>query len=87
MTLEQMAWKILEYKFAYYQYAWLHPSWKDEMVVPDAVYDKLENEYRELCEQQGVDPTAADMVDFDIERASCRLVARRLSQPKGTRLR
>lgn len=84
LSLAQMSWKLLEYKFAYYQYAHLHPDWKDDMIVPDAEYDALENEYRKLCEEEGVEPTAADMVDFDLSRSCCRIVALKLSSPKGT---
>jgi hypothetical protein len=83
MTIEQMAWKILEYKFAYYQYARLHPSWKDEMVISDVAYDALEAHYRIKCEEEDVEPSAADMVDFNFDKASCRLVALKLSNPKG----
>jgi hypothetical protein len=83
MSIEQMSWKILEYKFAYYQCARLHPSWKDETVVPDAVYDDLEDQYRLLCKEKNVEPSAADMVGFNFEKASCRLVALKLSNPKG----
>lgn len=61
-------------------------SWVEKVFAyeSDAEYDALENEYRKLCEEEGVEPTAADMVDFDLSRSCCRIVALKLSSPKGT---
>ena len=45
-----------------------------ELHLSDLDYDKVELEYRKLAEELGVKASACDMVGFDLERASCRLV-------------
>lgn len=80
--LVELSWLILELKLAYYRPDLLHSDWK-ELAVADTMYDKLESEYRKLCEELGVDPTSADMVGFDLSRPSCQLVARKLGKAKA----
>lgn len=69
----QLAWQILEHKCRYYVLV------KEDLVfekdvIPDAEYDALEDEYRQLAVKTGRPTTAADMVGFDLDRGSCRLV-------------
>lgn len=40
--------------------------------------DKEEGEYKALAEKLGKEPTASNMVGFDILRASCRIVAEKI---------
>lgn len=79
--LVTLSWIILELKFAYYHPAKLHSSWAD-LVVPDSVYDAIEDQYKKLCSVHGATPTASDMVGFDFRRPSCVMVAGRLSEPR-----
>lgn len=74
-----LGWEILEYKFAYYHPDKVHASWKAKVVVPDAVYDAKEGEYRILAQKLGEPPTAADSVDFPFDRPAGRLVQSKLS--------
>jgi hypothetical protein len=69
-----LAWKILEYKCIYYHFNGAHPD-----AIPDYDYDILEKRYDKLCADNGIDPTASDMIDFDSERPSCQLVICKLS--------
>jgi len=63
----KLSWLILECKYCYY----LKPEYDH---LSDLDYDKVELEYRKLAEELGVKASACDMVGFDLERASCRLV-------------
>ena len=69
----ELSWQILEHKWRYYEGVKLG-------VVPiaDEEYDKLESEYKNLCEKLWVTPTASDMVGFDYSRPSCKLVVERM---------
>jgi hypothetical protein len=80
-----LSWLILEMKLAYYHPEKIHKSWLNDVVRPDKVYDALELEYINLCNKLGHKPTASDMVGFDFDRPSCRLVLERLSKPKGVK--
>jgi hypothetical protein len=75
-----LAWRILEYKCAYYRPQYVHIDNVDRYVVVDAVYDAIEAEYRQLCKELGVTPSACDMVDFDESRPSCQLVKTKLGK-------
>lgn len=72
--LIQLSWRILELKLGYYRPELVNKELLPQITVPDAEYDKLEDEYRKLCAAEGVEPTAADMVDFDVDRPSCKAV-------------
>jgi hypothetical protein len=79
--LIELCWKILEYKAVYYYPHKIHKTWKKRLTIPDEKYDILENQYRALCQEFDVEPTAADMVGFDQKRPSCKLVLAKLSNP------
>lgn len=76
----ELSWKILEFKCAYYRPDLVHGDSLPKYTVPDVVYDKLESEYKELCGKLGESPTASDMVGFDLDRPSCRLVVKKLGK-------
>jgi hypothetical protein len=67
--LIKLSWEILEHKWRYYE----GPKYGVQP-VPDAVYDKIESNYEKLCKALNKAPTASDMVGFNTERPSCRLV-------------
>lgn len=73
--LVELSWKILEHKFMYYVIK--------RSVIADESYDALAMEYRNLCKEENVEPTADDMVGFDFSKASCRLVAEKLGKLHG----
>lgn len=77
-----ISWQLLEYKLAYYHPHLIHDDWKKEVMVEDSVYDKLEDEYKQMCKDLNVEPTASAMVGFDFTRPSCKLVVFKLSNPK-----
>jgi hypothetical protein len=81
-TIAALSWALLELKFAYYYPGNLHETWK-ELIVPDAVYDQLEDLYRKLCADHGVTPNVYDMVGFKFTRPCCALVADKLTKEKG----
>jgi len=76
----RLAWQILGHKFLYYCGAEYNLSNK---IIPDEEYDAIENEYKELCEELGIEPSASDMVEFDDSRGSCRMVKEHLIATKG----
>lgn len=47
-------------------------------VISDYEYDKLEKEYDALSKELGLPNSVADMVDFDTNRHSCKLVMEKL---------
>ena len=65
-----LSWKLLEYKLMYYRADLVHPDWREELTVPDSVYDRSE------------EPTACNMVGFDVTIPSGRLVLDKYSKPK-----
>lgn len=79
-TFIQLGWEILEHKFAYYHPDKLHPSWKASIVVPDEVYDAKEADYRDIAKALSLPPTAADAVDFPIDKPCGRLVMSKLTK-------
>ena len=81
-TITALSWALLELKFAYYYPGNLHETWK-ELIVPDAEYDRLEDLYRKLCADHGVNPDAYNMVGFKFTRPCGALVADKLTKEKG----
>lgn len=81
-VVKLLSWAILEAKFAYYHPAKIDPSWKRFVSIPDAEYDMLEDIYRMMCEKYLISPTASDMVDFNSDNPSCKLVMSKLTAPR-----
>lgn len=76
----QLSWELLEHKFRYYVL--------DNPEIQDFEYDMLEKEYDSLAEELGLPKSASDMVGFNEDRWSCRLVRdrvlrARLNKKKG----
>ena len=70
----ELGWLLLEHKCRYYV------TIRD--IIPDAEYDKLEDEYKALAKKLGRASTACDMVGFDLSRPSCMLVLHKLTGEK-----
>lgn len=73
LIFNRLSWFILENKFKYYcgaKYG-IEP-------IADEVYDKYEDRYKKLAQMLKLKPTASDMVGFDENRPSCRLVMEKL---------
>jgi len=70
----ELSWAILGYKAAYYHPELLSPKGLAKLTITDAEYDLLEEEYRALGAILQRPLTAVDMVGFDQNRPSCRLV-------------
>jgi len=66
----KLGWELLEAKYRYYKL--------DAPLLEDYAYDRLEREYDDLSKKLGLEPTAANMVGFDINRPSASLVADRV---------
>jgi len=71
-----LGWFILQSKYCYY----LEVKFKH---LNDTEYDKIEDEYKQLAKDLGLPISACDMVGFDLNRASCRLVKDKLEQTKS----
>lgn len=81
LELSRLAWQILGCKFLYYRGAeYKIPA---SAIPSDTDYDKWEDEYRKLCKELKVKPTAADMVEFDETKPSCRMVMQHLIMTNG----
>lgn len=78
----ELAWKTLEYKLCYYRPELVHPSRIKELTITDIEYDMMEGEYRQLAAELGLNATAANMVDFDVSKPSCRLVMSKMGSEK-----
>ena len=78
----QLAWRILERKLVYYHPELVHNSWLTCIQVSDTVYDKEEVEYLQLAKQLNLEPTAQLTVQFDLDKACCRLVLSKLQRGK-----
>ncbi len=81
-----MSWIILELNAMYYNNRDLlglniHPSWEYLREISDENYEKKYMAYFELSMKLGFDPTAIEDINFDIAKASRRLVADKLSKP------
>lgn len=79
------AWTILEHKWRYY----IGRGLKEDIdLIGDQEYDQLEEEYKALCAYLDIPTSATDMVGFDFNRGSCKLVHHKLStiydMPKTT---
>jgi NAD-dependent DNA ligase len=68
----QLSWKILEHKCRYYYF--------DAPIIADHEYDALEREYDQLAEDLGLEPTAANMVGFKLDRPACQAVLFKLQK-------
>lgn len=73
-----LGWEILHHKFLYYEGA------KHKLKpISDEQYDKIEDEYKGLCEELGFEPTASNMVGFDYSKGSCKMIAQHMIATKG----
>ena len=79
-TFVKLAWRILELKFIYYKAPSLGLNLKG---VSDHEYDELEDKYKKLAKILGENPTASDMVGFDDNKASCKIVMENMIRSKG----
>lgn len=66
----KLSWEILEHKCRYYI--------MDKPIIQDYEYDAIEKEYDALAKELGAEPTASDMVGFNLDRPSCQSVMRKL---------
>lgn len=64
-----LSWIILRAKYEYYILNDSH--------LTDDQYDALEREYDSLAKELNLEPTASNMVGFDMQRPSCQLVSGR----------
>jgi NAD-dependent DNA ligase len=71
----ELSYLILENKYCYYC--------RKRSIIADEAYDKLAIEYRELAKELGLNPYADDMVEYDLNRASCRMVAQKVDEQLG----
>lgn len=77
-----LSWNLLEYKLMYYHPDKVHSSWHESLTIPDNDYDELENQYKDLARSLKVGMSVTEMVDFDFDRPSCKLVLRRLRKER-----
>lgn len=73
----QLSWIILEHKYRYYIL--------DKPIIQDYDYDKLEKEYEALADELKLEPSASNMVGFDLDRPSCQSVVKKLNTKKKKR--
>lgn len=66
----KISWELLEHKFRYYMLS--------APILQDYEYDLLEKEYESLCVKLHIDNTVSNMVDYDMSRPCCMLVAEKL---------
>lgn len=74
----KLSWTILEHKYRYYIL--------DSPIIEDFEYDLLEREYESLAKKLSLDPTATNMVGFDLSRPSCKTVAEKLIMERPGKL-
>jgi hypothetical protein len=79
----ELSWRILEAKLMYYRPELVHKSWHSHLAMTDSQYDAMEDTYRVLCERLNKKCYAVDMVGFDLERPSGRLVCSKYQMPKA----
>ncbi len=72
--IAKLSWKILEAKYAYYIL--------QNPIMEDFEFDEMALEYEDLCAIFGEEPTATNMVGFDKNRPSCRLVMQKMEKKK-----
>jgi hypothetical protein len=80
--IKLLSWALLEAKCMYYMPGRIHSSWHKPTSISDSLYDSLENTYKNICELCLISPTVSDMVDFNEDRACCKLVLSKLSNPR-----
>lgn len=71
----ELSWTLLEGKWHYYV--------RKHAIIADEAYDKLAMEYRELAKELNLNPTADDMVGFSFDKASCRMVDKKMTEIYG----
>lgn len=74
----RLSWDLLEHRCRYYVLA--------EPTVDDHTYDRLEREYQALAARLGREPSASNMVGFDLKRPSCWRVYMKLTGKLGDEL-
>lgn len=72
----QLSWKLLESKLAYYRPDLLSKVGLKKFTITDQEYDALEDEYRQLAADLQLPPTAADMVGVDLNRPAIKVILR-----------
>lgn len=76
----RLGWEILGHKFLYYEGAKYKLGSK---IIQDEKYDDLETEYKDLCEELGIEPGASNMVGFDDSGGACRMIKQHMIATKG----
>jgi len=66
----ELSWKILEYKFMYYHPDRVDPKFHEALTISDFEYDKLESEYKSLCQELNKKSTATDMIGFPVSKGT-----------------
>jgi len=79
----ELSWRILEAKLMYYRPELVHASWHNHLTITDSQYDAIEDTYRILCKRLNKECYAVNMVGFDLEKPSGRLVCSKYQMPKG----
>ena len=74
----KLSWELLEQRCRYYQL--------DDPILEDHAYDKLEREYEALAKELNLEPSASNMVGFDLKRPSCAVVLEKLKRRKNNEL-
>jgi len=74
----KLSWRILECKFLYYE----GPK-HNLPCPPDSEYDMLEDKYLKLAKILKRKPVAQEMVGFNHDKPSCKMVAMYMIQTKG----
>lgn len=69
----KLSWAVLEAKCIYYMMHGNHPK-----SIEDYEYDLLEKRYEALAKELNLEPTASNMIDFDLSRPCCKLVYSKL---------
>ena len=72
-------WSLLEAKLGYYHPEVIHESWKKEVMISDATYDKLEQSAKDMAAELG--ETFIPVVGFP-DTASAKIVRSKLSHKK-----
>lgn len=74
----RLSWKILEHKWRYY-WGVRHGV----QPISDEKYDKIETNYKKLAKVLKLKTYASDMVGFDFDRPSCRIVHENMCRKYG----
>lgn len=77
----RLQWKIRAHKLYYYFPDKVHSDWQAKLQITDQEYDGLEQEYKTLAKDLGLDTRATDMVGFTFDKET-RWVSTLYSQPK-----